>query len=75
MHKRTVTVKDVLKVVTEKARAILQFTSAIQDLTLKNASKGNEASGRLKVQPRFTGTGKSISFNCKNLQKAFANII
>lgn len=68
------TVKDVLKVITEKTRAIVKFTIAFPDLN-HNRKDGeeNEASKSPKVQHRFTGNGEF--FNCKNLQKAFGNIL
>lgn len=64
----TVTLHEVVKIITQQGKAIGELTNAVRELTMQNASSGGVTKGgRPKIQPKYTADGQPICLRCEGV--------
>lgn len=64
----SVTLQEVVKIVSQQGKAISELTNAVRELTIKSASsKSGSMRDRPRAQPRYTSDGQPICLRCEGV--------
>lgn len=64
----TVTLQEVVKIISEQGKAITELTNAVRGLTTLSASTGGGGrGGKPRTQPRYTSDGQPICLRCEGV--------
>ncbi|XP_043983725.1 uncharacterized protein LOC122837437 [Gambusia affinis] len=64
-NEKSVSIDDVLKVLTEQGKVITELTKAVKELTIQSKDPSSQTPYKIKTVPRFTPDGKPICFKCQ----------
>lgn len=64
-NEKSVSIGDVLKVLTEQGKVITELTKAVKELTVQSKNPSSQTPYQIKTVPRFTPDGKPICFKCQ----------
>lgn len=64
----SVTLQEVVKIISQQGKAISELTNAVRDLTMKTTSSESSSRGeRPKARPKYTSDGQPICLRCEGV--------